>query len=94
MDVGSLSRSGSEKEIPTETSLLRSCPLCGSQEFSSVFDAIKRCKRCQLCFVNPLGNYRGSETEDYFLNNYVGRWLRAWVHASGGSGSGVGGDWG
>jgi SAM-dependent methyltransferase len=59
-------------EIPSETSLLRSCPLCGALEFSSVFDAIKRCKRCRLCFVNPLGSYRGeSETNDYFLNDYL-----------------------
>lgn len=58
--------------LATEMSLLRPCPLCGSQEFSSVFDAIKRCKACRLCFVNPLGPYRGeNETEDYFLNDYL-----------------------
>jgi 2-polyprenyl-3-methyl-5-hydroxy-6-metoxy-1,4-benzoquinol methylase len=58
--------------LPTKMLLLRPCPLCGSQEFSSVFDPIKKCKVCRLCFVNPLGPYRGeNETEDYFLNDYL-----------------------
>ena len=51
---------------------LRPCPICGSRELASVFDPIKRCRRCKLGFVNPLGNYRGEhETEDYFLNDYL-----------------------
>jgi 2-polyprenyl-3-methyl-5-hydroxy-6-metoxy-1,4-benzoquinol methylase len=64
--------SGPRTALATEMSRLRPCPLCGSQEFSSVFDPIKRCKACRLCFVNPLGPYRGeNETEDYFLNDYL-----------------------
>lgn len=68
----SLITSAPRTALATETSRLRPCPLCGSQEFSSVFDAVKRCKSCRLCFVNPLGPYRGeNETEDYFLNDYL-----------------------
>lgn len=51
---------------------LRPCPGCGSREFTTALDSIKRCRRCKLCFVNPLGHFRGEhETEDYFLNDYL-----------------------
>jgi 2-polyprenyl-3-methyl-5-hydroxy-6-metoxy-1,4-benzoquinol methylase len=51
---------------------LRDCPLCGSREFRTVFEPIKRCCSCQLCFVNPLGDFRGeNETPEYFLNEYL-----------------------
>jgi SAM-dependent methyltransferase len=51
---------------------LRPCPVCGSAEFGFVFGTIKRCKKCGLCLVNPLGEYRGeNETPEYFLNDYL-----------------------
>jgi 2-polyprenyl-3-methyl-5-hydroxy-6-metoxy-1,4-benzoquinol methylase len=55
-----------------ETSCLRPCPLCGCRQFSNVFGAIRRCKCCRLCLINPLGTYPGeNETKDYFLKSYL-----------------------
>jgi 2-polyprenyl-3-methyl-5-hydroxy-6-metoxy-1,4-benzoquinol methylase len=57
---------------PESNSSLRSCPLCGSLVFRTVFEPIKKCRGCGLCLVNPLGHFRGeNETEDYFLNDYL-----------------------
>jgi SAM-dependent methyltransferase len=55
-----------------DCSVLRPCPLCGSALSALVFETIRRCKKCGLSFVSPLGDYRGEhETAEYFLNDYL-----------------------
>jgi SAM-dependent methyltransferase len=58
------------------TSCLRPCPLCGSREFRTVFEPIKKCRDCGMCFVSPLQEFRGeNETQEYFLNDYLPLYL-------------------
>jgi 2-polyprenyl-3-methyl-5-hydroxy-6-metoxy-1,4-benzoquinol methylase len=54
----------------------RPCPLCGSRLFRNVFEPIKKCLGCGLCFVNPLGDFRGeNESQEYFLKDYLPLYL-------------------
>ena len=74
MDTPSVSSPSATKmaSFSTPERGLRPCPLCGSQEFRPVFDPIKKCLRCGLALVNPLGEFRGeNETEEYFLRDYL-----------------------
>jgi 2-polyprenyl-3-methyl-5-hydroxy-6-metoxy-1,4-benzoquinol methylase len=61
---------------PVANSAWRPCPLCGSRLLREVFEPIKKCCGCGLCFVNPLGAFRGeNESQEYFLNDYLPLYL-------------------
>src|SRR6476646_6209945 len=65
-------QSGLFMNATIDCSALRPCPLCGSALSALVFETIRRCKKCGLSFVSPLGDYRGEhETAEYFLNDYL-----------------------
>lgn len=52
--------------------LVRPCPVCAAENSTLEFMTIRKCCRCGLRFVSPLGDFRGeNETEEYFLNEYL-----------------------
>lgn len=52
--------------------VVRACPSCGAHAYKTVFDSIRRCTDCGLCFVTPLSPPdEPRESEEYFLNEYL-----------------------
>src|ERR1041385_39560 len=61
---------------------IRSCPLCKSQDSRPIFDIIRRCGTCEMCFASPLNNHNAErETKEYFLTEYLPSHQRNWENS-------------